>query len=195
MEDIMSLANPVNQNDHVLGPPDAPVTLVEYGDYQCPYCRSAHFVVEQVRAHLGDQLRFVFRHMPLTQLHSQAEMAAEAAEAAGLQGKFWEMHRAIYEHQNELSAQMLTALAERLGLDMERFTNDLLTQRMRPRVKDDFMSAVRSGAAGTPSWFLNGERYNGKYDEGPLTEALEMAARTHGPMHMRHSQQPKPRRV
>jgi protein-disulfide isomerase len=189
----MSLAIPVNEHDHVLGPPDAPVTLVEYGDFECPYCRAAHYVVQKVRDNLGDELRFVFRHMPLTQIHPMAELAAEASEAAGAQGQFWPMHDALYEYQPELSPQLITALAERLGLDMERFTEELLTHRYRDKVKQDFMGAVRSGAAGTPTFFINGERYEGSYDEASLTEALEFAARASGATHVPHGHHAKPR--
>jgi len=176
----MSLAKPVGQTDHVLGPEDAPVTLVEYGDFQCPHCRSAHFYLKHVLATVGDELRFAFRHMPLTQIHPMAQPAAEAAEAAGAQGKFWPMHDAIYEHQDLLSPALLTRLAQRLGLDMLRFTDDMASHRFIPRVREDFMSAVRSGAAGTPSFFINGEPYEGSFDDEALIEALRFAARARG---------------
>jgi protein-disulfide isomerase len=179
---MMSLAIPVNEKDHVLGPPDAPVTLVEYGDFQCPYCRAAHFVLKNVLADMGDDMRFVFRHMPLTQVHPMAEPAAEAAEAAGAQGQFWPYHDGLYENQDALSPALLVALAKRLGLDMQRFVDDLQAHRYRDKVKQDFMSAVRSGAAGTPTFFINGERYEGAYDEESLLEALRIAA-TAGPAH------------
>jgi protein-disulfide isomerase len=188
----MSLAIPVNEHDHVLGPPDAPVTLVEYGDFECPYCRAAHYVVKNVLATLRDDMRFVFRHMPLTQIHPMAELAAEASEAAGAQGQFWQMHDALYENQPDLSPELITALAEGLGLDMERFTEDLLTHRFRDKVKQDFMGAVRSGAAGTPTFFINGERYEGSYDEDSLTEALRFAASA-GRVPPPRAHQPRPR--
>jgi protein-disulfide isomerase len=172
----MSLAIPVNEKDHVLGPPDAPATLVEYGDFQCPYCRAAHYYLQNVIASVGDDMRFVFRHMPLVQVHPMAEMAAEAAEAAGAQGKFWPMHDALYENQDALSPTLIGELALAMGLDMERFTEDLRTHRFAGKVREDFMGAVRSGAAGTPTFFINGERYTGPYDDASLIEALRMAA-------------------
>jgi protein-disulfide isomerase len=189
----MSLAIPVNENDHVLGPPDAPVTLVEYGDFQCPYCRAAHFYMKNVLATMGDEMRFVFRHMPLTQVHPIAELAAEASEAAGAQGKFWPMHDAIYENQDLLSPLLLVELAQRLGLDMERFTEDLKTHRFRDKVKQDFMSAVRSGAAGTPTFFINGERYEGSFDDESLIEALRFAAQVGSGARAPKGHQPRPR--
>jgi protein-disulfide isomerase len=172
----MSLAIPVGENDHVLGPRDAPVTLVEYGDFECPYCRAAHFVMKNVLADMGDELRFVFRHMPLTQVHPMAEMAAEASEAAGAQGRFWPYHDGLYENQDALNPALVAALAKRLGLDLDRFTDDLQGQRFVAKIKQDFMGAVRSGAAGTPTFFINGEHYQGGYDEASLTEALRVAA-------------------
>lgn len=173
----MSLAKPVDLTDHVLGPEDAPVTLVEYGDFQCPHCRAAHFYLKNVLATMGNDVLFVFRHMPLTQIHPMAQLAAEAAEAAGAQGKFWPMHDAIYENQDLLSPSLLTRLAHRLGLDMQRFADDVNSHRFVPKAKEDFMSAVRSGAAGTPSFFINGELYAGSFDDEALIEALRFAAR------------------
>ncbi|HEU4853319.1 MAG TPA: thioredoxin domain-containing protein [Telluria sp.] len=177
----MSLAKPVDERDHVLGPEDAPVTLVEYGDFQCPHCRAAHFYLKNVFATLDNDMCFVFRHMPLTQIHPMAQMSAEAAEAAGAQGKFWPMHDAIYENQDLLSSALLTRLALRLGLDMQRFTDDVESRRFQPKVREDFMSAVRSGAAGTPSFFINGEPYEGSFDDEALIDALRFAAQAHAP--------------
>jgi protein-disulfide isomerase len=189
----MSLAKPVDQTDHVLGPEDAPVTLVEYGDFQCPHCRAAHFYLKNVLAAMGDDVRFVFRHMPLTQIHPMAQPAAEAAEAAGAQGKFWPMHDAIYENQDLLSPALLTRLGQRLGLDMQRFIDDVQSHRLLPRVKEDFMSAVRSGAAGTPSFFINGEPYEGSFDDEALIEALRFAAQARAPHVTKGHQAPRPR--
>jgi protein-disulfide isomerase len=188
----MSLAKPVDANDHVLGPADAPVTLVEYGDFQCPHCRAAHFYLKNVLAEMGDDLRFVFRNMPLTQVHPMAQLAAEAAEAAGAQGKFWPMHDAIYENQDMLSPALLTRLAQRIGLDMQRFTDDIDNHRFLPKVKEDFMSAVRSGAAGTPSFFINGEQYEGGYDDESLIEALRFAAQARVPHRAKGQHAPRP---
>jgi protein-disulfide isomerase len=189
----MSLAKPVDETDHVLGPADAPVTLVEYGDFQCPHCRAAHFYLKNVLATMGDDLRFVFRHMPLTQVHPMAQPAAEAAEAAGAQGKFWPMHDLIYENQDLLSPALLTRLGQRLGLDMQRFIDDVASHRFLPKVKEDFMSAVRSGAAGTPSFFINGEPYEGGFDDESLIEAVRFAARARGPHVTKGHHAPRPR--
>lgn len=189
----MSLAKPVDQTDHVLGPEDAAATLVEYGDFQCPHCRAAHFYLKNVMATVGDDMRFVFRHMPLTQIHPMSQPAAEAAEAAGAQGKFWPMHDLIYENQDLLSPPLLTRLGQRLGLDMQRFTDDVQSHRLLPKVKEDFMSAVRSGAAGTPSFFINGEPYEGSYDDEALIEALRFAAQARAPHVMKGHHAPRPR--
>jgi protein-disulfide isomerase len=190
----MSLAKPVDDADHLLGPTDAPVTLVEYGDFQCPHCRSAHFYLKNVLATMGDDMRFVFRHMPLTQIHPLAQVAAEAAEAAGAQGKFWAMHDAIYENQDLLSPALLTRLGSRLGLDMQRFSDDVASHRFLPKVREDFISAVRSGAAGTPSFFINGEPYEGNFDDESLIEALHFAARA-CPPHVTKGQHARPPRA
>lgn len=189
----MSLAKPIDRSDHVLGPEEAPVTLAEYGDFQCPHCRAAHFYLKNVLATMGDDLRFVFRHMPLAQIHPMAQPAAEAAEAAGAQGQFWPMHDLIYENQDLLSPALLARLGQRLGLDMQRFADDVQSHRFLPKVKEDFMSAVRSGAAGTPSFFINGEPYEGSYDDEALIEALRFAAQahaTHAPKG-HHAQRPR----
>jgi protein-disulfide isomerase len=169
----MSLTIPVSADDHIQGPPEAPVILVEYGDYECPYCGAAYPLVKTIVKRLGPKLRFVFRNMPLNQMHPNAELAAEAAEAAGAQGKFWEMHDALYEHQAELGPQLVRRLARRLQLDAPKFEDDLVSRKFRDHVKRDFMSGVRSGVAGTPTFFINGERYDGELDERSLTAALQ----------------------
>ena len=174
----MSLVVPINKNDHVLGPSDAPVSMVEYGDFECPHCAAAHLVLKNVLKRMGPRLRFVYRHMPLTQVHPNAELAAEASEAAGAQGKFWQVHDALFEHQPQLSPVLIPILAERLGLDMKRIVEDLAARRYRDKVREDFMGAVRSGAAGTPTFFINGERHEGGYDETSIVAALDVAART-----------------
>ena len=170
------LTIPVGPDDHIQGPENAPVTLVEYGDYQCPYCAKAYVIVKQIQPRLDPQLRFVFRNFPLTQAHPLAEFGAESAEAAGAQGKFWEMHDTLYENQPVLSAEKIRAFAQELGLDMECFEDDLATGRFRHRVKSDFMGGVRSGVAGTPTFFINEERYDGSWDETSLLNALQAAA-------------------
>ena len=170
------LSQPVGERDHIIGPEDAPVTLVEYGDYECPYCGAAHLILKKVREVMGDQLRFVFRHFPLTQIHPHAEVAAEAAESAGAQDRFWEMHDLMYENQQMLDPRHLVAFAEQLGLDRIRFERELRDHVYHDRVRQDFTSGVRSGVNGTPAFFINGLRYDGSWDFGPLLKALESAS-------------------
>jgi protein-disulfide isomerase len=167
------LVVPVSKRDHIQGPETAPVTLLEYGDFECPYCAAAHVIVKQAQEIIGDKMRFVFRHFPLTQIHPHAEPAAEAAEVAGAQGKFWEMHDLLYENQPLLDAPHLLAYAEELGLDTERVVRELKDGVYRPRVREDFMSGVRSGVNGTPAFFINGIRYDRSWDIAPLVEELE----------------------
>ncbi|HEY4968664.1 MAG TPA: thioredoxin domain-containing protein [Steroidobacteraceae bacterium] len=169
----MSLTIAVGKDDHVQGPADAPVTLVEYGDYECPYCGAAYPMVKAITKRLGSKVRFVFRNMPLNEMHPHAELAAEAAEAAAAQGKFWEMHDALYEHQSELGPDLVRRLAKSFHLDTARFDADLASGRFRDHVKHDFMSGVRSGVAGTPTFFINGARYDGELDQASLTAALQ----------------------
>ena len=164
------------ERDHVQGPADAPVTLVEYGDYECPYCGAAYPIVKEVRARLGDTLRFVFRNFPITTAHPHAEQAAEAAEAAAAQGKFWQMHDLLYENQRRLGDQDLSAYAARLGLDVDRFDRELSEHVHAARVHEDFMSGVRSGVNGTPTFYINGARHDDSYDLETLTAALQAAA-------------------
>lgn len=172
----MSLAIPVSEADHTQGTVDAKVTLVEYGDYQCPYCGEAYSIIKAVQQRLGKQLRFVFRNFPLTQAHPMAALAAESAEAAGAQGRFWEMHDALYENQAELGQPLIEALVESLQLDAQQFESDLQARKFQPRVKHDFMGGVRSGVNGTPGLFINGERYDESWDEESLVAALLKAA-------------------
>lgn len=173
----MSLSIPVGGDDHVQGTADAHVTLVEYGDYQCPGCGAAYPMVKAILNRLGTKLRFVFRNMPLSEIHPFAEMAAEAAEAAGAQGKFWEMHDGLYEHQAELGSELMSALAKRLHLDVPRFEQDLVSRKFRDHVKRDFMGGVRSGVNGTPTFFIDGARYDGILDEQSLETALRQRIR------------------
>lgn len=172
----MSLVNPVTPADHVQGAAGAKVTLVEYGDYQCPYCGAAYPVIKAVQKHLGAKLRFVFRNFPLNQAHPFAELAAESAEAADAQGKFWEMHDALYENQDQLGQPLIEALVKRLKLDATRFEADLEGRKFQAHVKHDFMGGVRSGVNGTPGFFINGERFDGSWEEASLTAALQKAA-------------------
>jgi protein-disulfide isomerase len=172
----MSLSIPVTAADHAQGPANAKVTLVEYGDYQCPHCGAAYYVIKAVQQHLGNKLRFVFRNFPLNQAHPYAELAAEAAEAAGAQGKFWEMHDALFENQEQLGQQLIEGLAQTLQLDEKMFEAALEKREFQTRVKHDFMGGVRSGVNGTPGLFINGERYDESWDEESLTAALLEAA-------------------
>jgi protein-disulfide isomerase len=162
--------------DHIQGPADASVTLLEYGDYECPYCGAAYPIVKEVQDRMGDQLRFVFRNFPITTSHPHAEQAAEAAEAAGSQGRFWEMHDTLYENQGGLGDDDLRSYAERLGLDLESFERDLAEHVHAPRVREDFMSGVRSGVNGTPTFYINGVRHDDSYELETLLAALEQAA-------------------
>jgi len=171
------LVLPVGERDHMQGPADAPVTLVEYGDFECPYCGMAYPIVKEAQRRLGDRLRFVFRNFPISTAHPHAEHAAEVAEAAGAQGKFWEMHDLLYERQSTLDDAHLQRFAEELGLDVERFDREMNERRYEARVREDFMSGVRSGVNGTPSFFVNGVRYDGRWDDGHLILALEQVAR------------------
>jgi protein-disulfide isomerase len=154
------LTVPVSDRDHSQGPADAPVTLVEYGDFECPYCRAAVPVVDALRQRLGERLRFVYRHFPRPE-HPHARQAAEAAEAAAAQGKFWEMHRALFEHQSALDDAHLARYAADVGLDVERFERELEQHTHRDRVHADLLSAVESGAHGTPTFFINGLKHEG----------------------------------
>ena len=171
------LALEVGPRDHIQGPPNAPVTLVEYGDYECPYCGMAHPVIKELQKRMGDSMRFVFRNFPLTNVHFNAEPAAEAAEAAGAQGKFWEMHDTLYENQDALDYDDLLAYAEQLDLDVSRFEDELARHAYLDRIREDFMSGVHSGVQGTPTFFINGVRYEGSYDVDSLLQALQSRAR------------------
>ena len=171
------LTIPIGPDDHSRGGPEtAPLTLVEYGDYECPYCGAAYPIVKEVERTLGDELRSVFRNFPLGDLHPHAVQAAEAAEAAAGQGRFWEMHDRLYEHQDRETTQDLTEHARALGLDVERFRSDLEEHEYEPRIQADFLSGVRSGVNGTPTFFINGVRHNGGYDLDTLLAALRAAA-------------------
>ena len=171
-----TLTMPVSEDrDHVQGPRDAPLTMVEYGDYECPYCGAAHPIVKRIQRQMGDRLRFVFRNFPITTSHPLAEAAAEAAESAGAQGRFWEMHDRLYENQSRLSRPDLRSHAEALSLDLERFDDELERHAHADRIREDFMSGVRSGVNGTPTFFINGVRHDGPFDAATLLDVLERA--------------------
>ena len=175
----MLLAEPVDPDrDHIRGPAGAPLTLVEYGDFECPFCGKATGVVRELRERFGDELRYVFRHLPLTDVHGYAEVAAEAAEAAAAQGRFWEMHDTLFAHQGELELEDLAGYAAELGLDVERFVRELQEGVHAQRVRDDVIGAEASGARGTPTFFIGERRHVGPYDAEAL--ARELVARREG---------------
>jgi protein-disulfide isomerase len=162
-----------SKRDHCLGPDNAPVTLLEYGDYQCPFCGRAYVTIKRLQEYFGDQLRFAYRNFPLTQVHPHAQQAAEAAEAAGAQGKFWEMHDMLYENQDALDLPSLREYALVLELDMDRFDMEMMTHAHAKRVREDFMSGVKSGVNGTPTFYLNGIRYDGSWEGVRLMTTVE----------------------
>jgi len=176
----MSLRPPVSEHDHVAGPADAPLTLVEYGDYQCPHCAAADPVVRAVQKTLGKELRFVFRNFPLAEMHPAAEPAAEFAEGAAAQGKFWEAHDAIFAYSRRhgpgsLGSEAFAAIAASLGLDAQQLESDVADHRYLERIKNDFSGGIRSGVNGTPTFFINGQRFDGPPTAESLTEALRDA--------------------
>jgi protein-disulfide isomerase len=176
-EDVARLSVPVTARDHAQGPADATVTLVEYGDYECPHCGRAYPIVKEVQRRLGAHLRFVFRSFPLGEIHPHAEHAAEAAEAAAAQGLFWEMHDTIFEHQTALDDRHLVQYAKDIGADEQRVHHELTSHVHAPRVREDFVSGIRSGVNGTPTFFINGVRYDDSWDADALTEALRLSAK------------------
>jgi protein-disulfide isomerase len=172
------LTIPAGERDHIQGPTQAPVTLLEYGDYECPYCGQAYYVVQHLEALFGEQLRVAFRHFPLTTIHPHSQTAAEAAEAAGGQGRFWEMHNVLFENQQSLEDEDLFEYAVDIGLDMNRFSLDMAEHRHAGRIREDVLSGTRSGVNGTPTFFINNVRYDGVYDAKSLGAAIaEVKAR------------------
>ena len=169
------LSEPVDEErDQIQGPNEAPVTLLEYGDYECHYCGQAYPIIKEVQERLGDQLRFVFRNFPVRSMHPHAEHAAEAAEGAAVQGKFWEMHDQLYEHQNALEDDDLRDYADALDLDSEQFARELHEHVHEERVEEDIISGARSGVNGTPTFFINGERFDGNWtDVDVFVSAIE----------------------
>jgi protein-disulfide isomerase len=161
------------RGDHIRGPARAAITLVEYGDYQCPWCGQAFYILACLEARYRNDLRFAFRHFPLTQVHPCAMIAAEGAEAAGAQDQFWDMHELLYQNQPSLTPEDLVEYATELGISVEFFLDDLESHRHRDHVHDDFMSGVRSGVNGTPCLFINNERWNGPVDEAVLARAFD----------------------
>jgi protein-disulfide isomerase len=180
MDNSAKLIQPVSARDHAEGPANARVTLVEYGDYQCPYCGAAYPVVKRLQKTLRKELRFVFRNFPVTQAHPYAMIAAEAAEAAALQGKFWEMHDLLFEQQALLKPDIIPLWAKKIGLDLTIFGNDIKQGGVvEKRIKEDRQSGIRSGVNGTPTFYINGTRYDGSNDYDSLLAALESVLDLH----------------
>lgn len=166
------LTVPIEGRDHIQGNISAPITLLEYGDYECPYCGEAYPLVKEIQERLGKKLCFAFRNFPLANSHPHAVHAAEASEAADAQGRFWEMHDLLFENQNALEDEDLAQYASALGLDAERVIREVQSGQHQARVKEDFKSGMRAGVNGTPSFFINGERYDGPRDLETFLEAL-----------------------
>ncbi len=180
VEDVDSprLTLPVSEKrDHIQGPKAAKVLLLEYGDYQCPYCGEAYPIIKKIQEKYGNILRFVFRNFPLTQIHPRAEFGAEMAEASAAQGKFWEMHDFIYENQKSLNDEefFLKFSDKKLGLDKEKIRQSVAQHAFEPRIREDFMSGVRSGVNGTPTLFIQEHRHNGSYEFKVLDDAIKSA--------------------
>ena len=173
---MSTLSPPLSERDHTVGPGDARVTLVEYGDFECPFCGALHPTVQAARKAFGGNLRFGFRHFPLRSSHPHALSAAKAAEAAGEQGKFWEMFDRLYRRQTELDDDDLERHAREIGLDAERFRRSLGERAHEVRIREDLASASRSGVKGTPSLFINGEPYGGPLEREEIFAALARAA-------------------
>jgi len=173
---VVELGSPVGEREHFLGSPSAPVTLVEYGDFECLHCGQAYPVVREIRKLLGDRLRLVFRNFPLATIHAHAQNAAEAAEAAGSQRLFWQMHDALFEHQTQLTDRHLRLYASQSGLDMDRFNREMAAHAWAHAVREHFLGGVRSGINRTPAFFINGVRHMGLIDVLSLRRAIEDAA-------------------
>jgi protein-disulfide isomerase len=170
---VDELKTPLNERDHIQGSLDAPIALVEYGDYQCPDTKAAHPIVKLLQQHFGEGLCFAYRHFPLFEIHPLAMGAAEAAEAAEAQRRFWQMHDLLFQNSPDLEMLDLAAMAGSIELNLDRFGIDLATHHFLPRVRHDSESGHRSGVRGTPAFFINGLRYDGRYDLASLRGALE----------------------
>lgn len=170
---MTDLTPAVSSNDHVYGNLHAPLELVEYGDYECPYCGRAYPIVKSIQEKLGADLKFVFRNFPLRKIHPNAYAAAVATEAAALRGKFWEMHDIVFENQKTLGPENILAFANSLGLDIERFQKDILDESLFLKARKDFESGMRSGVNRTPSFFVNGKKFDGDWSENGLLQYLE----------------------
>ena len=164
---------PVTSKDHIQGDPDAPITLVEYGDYECPFCGRAYYVIKELQNQFGSKLRFVFRNFPLIQMHPNAESAAETAEFAGEQGRFWEMHDGLYENQDRLGLPLYMEFTEMLGLPVSGLRQALTNHEYLPKIREDVSGGIRSGVNGTPTFFINGVRHDGSYEIEDMVAAIE----------------------
>jgi protein-disulfide isomerase len=167
------LTPPVNEKDHVQGDAHAAIELVEYGDYQCPHCGRAYPIIKRIQKKMGKDLKFIFRNFPLSEMHPQAFTAAVATEAAARQNAFWEMHDIVFEHQDDLEPAGLVSYAKHLKLDMAKFLKDMEDNQLVEKVESDFDSGVRSGVNGTPTFFINGHRYDGTWEETQFLEYLQ----------------------
>jgi protein-disulfide isomerase len=168
----IALTLPDPERDHIYGSAHGSIKLLEYGDYECPFCAATQPILNEIQRQLGDDLLFAFRHFPLTQIHPHSEHAAEATEAAGAQGNFWGMHHVLFENQSALEDKDLAAYARELGLDETRLIREVTSSVYAPRIREDFKSGVRGGVNGTPTFFINGERYDGALDLKHLLNAL-----------------------
>lgn len=164
--------------DHAQGSSEAPVTIIEYGDFECPYCGRTYPLLKRLREELGDQIRLIYRHFPLNSVHPHASVAAQAAEAAGAQGKFWEMHSMLFENQDALESFDFDQYALRIGLEVYRFRADLSSERFSRRVQRDYESGTQVGVRKTPTLFVNGAKYDGALEYPPLLEAVRAAAQS-----------------
>jgi protein-disulfide isomerase len=171
----MPLRPPVSEADHIQGNMDAPIELLQYGDYQCPYCWKAYPIVKRLQSQLGEHVKFVFRNFPLTKIHPHAKIAAIASEAAALQGKYWEMHDLLYEKHKQLDRDAILSYAKELGLDQALFEPDLEKPELADIVETHFLSGLRSGVNATPTFFINGEKYSESWDDNNLLEYIWMS--------------------
>ena len=172
---MSTLLEPIGPTDHVLGRPNAPASLVEYGDYECSHCARAHYEVAEVLRRVGNDVRYAYRHFPLTRLHPHALLAAQAAEAAGAEGRFWPMHSMLFEIQRPLDLAELMDCADTVGIDLLHFSRDLRAGLHLPKIESDFRGGVRSGVDATPTFFLNSVRLEGRWDADTLSAAIREA--------------------
>jgi protein-disulfide isomerase len=180
---MSKLKPPVNEQDHMNGNPDSKIILVEFGDFQCPHCRAAYPILKKMEGIYKDRMNFVFRHFPLAELHPYAQAAAVASEAASNQGKFWQMHDLIFENQPSLGLEMLLQLAESLKLNMKTFQHDFKDPKLMKKVEENFESGIISGVNGTPSFYINGAKYNESYDFTSLSHAIDQVLAEQGVKH------------